>query len=180
MSCIIKLISRDPIRCSSYDVRCFQTDLRCIVSASLLSSHHSNLIFISHFITRLIKETSAVAFALVPAKNTSSVLWFIYMTPRLAAFVVKILTNFVSLAVYDTEERAGFSGETGAEIYCVRFFKCKFLVSQPLWWWFLSRVGLWGVRRWKVRKTVIKAIIMASEAKCPAEHYGIINCKGIN
>lgn len=49
-----------------------------------------------------------------------------------------------------------FRRKTGAEIYCVRFFKCKFLVSQPLWWWFLSRVGLWGFGDEKWGKLLLK------------------------
>lgn len=48
--------------------------------------------------------------------------------------------------------------KTGAQIYYIKFFKCRF--SEKTIVMFLSQVG-WG-RRWKVMKTVIKTIIMAS------------------
>lgn len=54
----------------------------------------------------------------------------IYLYDSLVAFVVKILTNFMSLAVYDTAERR--NERTGAKIYYNNFSNVKLSLSLLL------------------------------------------------
>ena len=86
--------------------------------------HHSNLKFISHFVTFCTKKHQRILL-----KIKASV-FMIYLYDSLVAFVVKILTNFMSLAVYDTAERR--NERTGAKIYYNNFSNVKLSLSLLL------------------------------------------------
>lgn len=87
------------------------------------------------------------------SKNIWGSVFMIYLYDSLVAFVVKVLTNFVSLAVYDTKEMGNWSKNL-----LRRFFKCKFSNAKRK----EKRIVTFFTTHLdgEMMKTVIKMIIM--------------------